>query len=218
MSNPRVDIVIVVPHPVRATVFEAAQRSLSALIQHTRQAGYVVAISEHYGAGVSCNRNSGVAIALQHKAKWIFFVDDDMVLPPDTILRLLARNVNVVSGLYVKRQQPFVPIAYNIEDGDFIPIADPPDDTLVQVDAVGGGCLLVDTTVFSQLPKPYFAVPPHGTYVMSEDIYFCQQLTSRGIKVHLDTGATCGHVGDYIYTVENCLADRDEHSAEVIGG
>ena len=210
MSDSRVDIVIVAPHPIRGTVFEAVHRSRSALVQHTQQAGYAVAISDRYGMSVSCNRNSGVAIALQRKTKWIFFVDDDMVLPPDAILRLLARHVDVVSGLYVKRQRPFVPIAYNIEDGSFIPIEEPLINELMQVDAVGGGCLLVNATVFGCLPKPYFAVPPHGDTVMSEDIYFCQQLTAHGIKVHLDTGVFCGHVGDYVYTVENCLPLQEE--------
>ncbi len=45
--------------------------------------------------------------------KWLFLVNDDHMYPIDTIPRLLDHNVDVVSGLYFGRIQPFEPIMFD---------------------------------------------------------------------------------------------------------
>ena len=58
-------------------------------------------------------RNTLVQRALDSKSEWIFFVDDDQALRPDTLMRLLAHDQPIVSGLYLNRNRPFFPIAFS---------------------------------------------------------------------------------------------------------
>src|SRR2546429_120520 len=68
------------------------------------------------GGSVAENRNGLTALALEMGAEWIWYVDDDQIFAPDTLPRLLAHDLDVVSGLYVSREFPFKPQAYGTED------------------------------------------------------------------------------------------------------
>ena len=214
---PPVDVAIVIAHPGRSIGYESALRSLTSLIHTTRAAGHIVATCDHYGALVAKNRNRGAVAALDAKAKWLLFLDDDMVLPPDTILRLMAHDVDAVAGMAVSRQPPFITCFFTMEGTKHKSILEWPENTLMQIDAVGAACLLVRATVFEKLTKPFFAEPPLGDDVMGEDMYFCLQLRDKGVKIHLDTSLSVGHVGDYIYTIDDFFAYREAHP-EIKGG
>lgn len=49
----------------------------------------------------------------QKELEWLFLMNDDNLVPPSAIIQLLNRNVDVVSGLYFGRLQPFEPILFD---------------------------------------------------------------------------------------------------------
>ena len=51
-------------------------------------------------------------------AEWIFFADDDQVFEKDTLTKLLARDVDIVSGWYLMKSPPFPPLIYEERIGD----------------------------------------------------------------------------------------------------
>jgi hypothetical protein len=75
-----------------------------------------------------------------------------------------------------------------------------PPDSLVEVDFVGAGCLLIHRRVLEQLPKPWFEWEigkevEKGRGALSEDFSFCLRAKRARFKVHLDTSVRCEHVG-----------------------
>jgi len=106
---------------------------------------------------VSLARHKLVEMALEHDADVVWFVDSDVLLPPNASILVdhIEAGVPVVSGLYVQRHPPFIPQAYFVaatEVGihNYMPMIDVPSEP-TYVDAVGAGCLLVRTDVFRTL-------------------------------------------------------------------
>lgn len=121
---------------------------------------------------------------------WLLFLDDDSVFAKDLLTRLLARDVDLVGGLYLRRDRPFSPIAYGerLVDGRFVPLdltAHGKGD-LVPVVAVGTGAMLVRRRVFEELPDPWFRRAD-----LTEDLLFC---LDSPYQPYVDLGARVGHM------------------------
>jgi len=149
-------------------------------------------------------RNVGAQKVLEMGFEYLFFLDSDVIPPRDAIFRLLAHKKPVISGLYCRRSPPAsVPVM--IRNGQWITQYQP--GTLVEVDLVGAGCLLVHRSVLEQLPplrpgKNWFdwRVDMQGIFppgdCLSEDFTFCKQVREQlGLKVLVDTSIVCKHVG-----------------------
>jgi hypothetical protein len=147
-------------------------------------------------------RNSGCQKLLEVGWDYIMMLDDDMILPNDAILRLMAHRQPIVSGLYYRRNQPICPVMLrNSPDGgsrQWITEFKVPD--LMEVDYVGSGCMLIHRSVLLTVPQPWFEwkvdrmdLPEKER--MSEDFSFCQNARNKGIKVLVDTSVQCIHCG-----------------------
>ena len=155
-------------------------------------------VSHSVGLYVNENRNQLSEHALELGAEWIWYVDDDHCFHHDTLTRLLAHDVDIVSGLYCRRVAPFHPVIYMEEapDGDVVKYAlQNQHSGLQQVVATGAGCLLVKTKVLEALGAPYwrFSQRPDGTMV-GEDIDFCVRARAAGFTVWCDMDAPIGHL------------------------
>ncbi len=165
----------------------------------------------------SVARNQIVESAIEKGAKWVFFADSDQTFHPDTLIRLLNHDVDIVGGLYFQRVAPFDPIAYDvIDDGaeqyrpisqeviDFMRrysvsltgkaakvVAPFQRDHLRKVGGIGTGCLLIKASVFKAMLKPWFQYSSIGG---SEDLYFCRQARRLGYDIYVDLGVQCGHM------------------------
>ena len=156
-------------------------------------------------------RNSAVQQLLSSPFQWLFSLDSDIMCPPDTILRLLSRNLPIVSAMYSRRSPPHsVPVM--IKNGSWVTNFIP--GSLVEVDWVGAGALLVHRSVFERMPhqrpgSPWFdwrvnlkgtGVVPEDT-CLSEDFTFCQHAKrTLGISTYVDTSIECRHCGYSEYT------------------
>lgn len=95
-------------------------------------------------------RNVIAAQALQGGFESVFYLDSDVIPPRDAILRLLRHRLPVVSGLYCRRSPPQgVPVMQKPLGRwvtNFVP------GTMVDVDVVGSGCLLIHRSVLEKCP------------------------------------------------------------------
>jgi len=143
-------------------------------------------------------RNMLVKRSLEDGAEWIFFIDDDHVFPGDLLMRLLAHEQPIVGSLYLRRNQPFSPVAFShqSEDGLYqsIDLTELPNEGLLKVRAVGAAGLLIRSEVFRAIEEPWFAYGRFRNWDASEDIIFCEQAQEAGFEVFVDLGAQLGHM------------------------
>lgn len=148
------------------------------------------------------NRELILAEAVNVKADYCFMVDDDMVFPPDIFERLYRHQVDVVAALAFTRNPPHLPVLYQQHEGWDPLLRKPfsrlewirnyPKNKLVEVDAVGFGCVLIDMKVVRALTPPY-CMCSSGT---GEDIFFCVQAKQAGFRVFSDTSTVIGHLSN----------------------
>lgn len=145
-------------------------------------------------------RNQLVKRMIRNESEWIFMLDDDVCPPHSVINDLLFHKREIVSGLYWKRYGTIVPTAYQDGGQSIHPISSIPKNTLLEIDFVGAGCLLIHRNVFADIPAPWFEwkmdredLPLHER--VGEDFDFCRKARKAGYKIHLDTAVQCRHVG-----------------------
>lgn len=125
---------------------------------------------------------------------YVFIVEDDSMFAPDTVVRLLQHDKDVVAGLCVSRQPPFMPYIYETDGTDIRPRALKEDDKgLIKVAATGMGGILIKMSVFDKLTKPYFRTFYEGEVEWGQDVLFAKSLVAAGIKVFCDTDVTIWH-------------------------
>lgn len=87
--------------------------------------------------------------ALDNGFDYAFHLDSDVIPPPDAIYRLMSHNLPIVSGVYHRRSRPHGwPVM--LKGGGWI--TQYPPNTLMEVDLVGAGCLLLRRDFLEQLP------------------------------------------------------------------
>lgn len=156
---------------------------------------------------------------LKHEADYILFLDADMRFPPDALIRLFNHNVPIVGINYAKRGFPseFVAlkrVGIGVE-GERLRTTE--DSTgLEDVEAVGGGCLLIRTDVLADLPDPIEQPWFQNEYLgngqwMGEDVYFCRLLREAGHRIFVDHDLSkdCSHIGQYEYDFSAPLASEE---------
>jgi len=150
-------------------------------------------------------RNIAAMKSLEYGASHIFFIDSDVIPPPDAVMRLLAHKKPVISGVYCRRSPPEgVPVMMK-PLGQWV--TQYPANAVIEVDVVGSGCLLIERSVLETLPpqrpgKHWFdwrvdmqGVLPVGQ-CLSEDFTFCMAVREKlGIPILVDTSIQCKHVG-----------------------
>ena len=132
----------------------------------------------------------------------LFFLDSDVKLPPDGLVRLYYHNMPVVAAIYgSKHQTPGVWVEGQEADkkARYTPV-DPNSLNSVNLFThdkivIGMGSCLIDMKVFDRLEKPYFkwtqGIEDNG---ISEDFYFCEKLREKDIPIFVDTSIRCGHL------------------------
>jgi glycosyltransferase involved in cell wall biosynthesis len=101
------------------------------------------------GQPIDISRNIAVSKALQLNAKYLLFIDSDVVVFPDSLEQLLMARRPIVSGIYRSRGPPHSIVA-NLADH---PVTDQQvnDNPLMAVDDVGMGFILIDIRVLRNL-------------------------------------------------------------------
>ncbi len=156
------------------------------------------------GKQIDQARNEIVNFALQQNADYVFFLDDDVLPPPNALLRLWTHQKDVINGVYWSKSPNPVPLIFRGHMNS--PYLDWHVGELIKIDAAGCGCTLIHTKVFKKIEPPWFSLnysiltpkeiqerdyPDIGT---TEDLYFYRKVKDAGFEVWCDTAIQCGHV------------------------
>lgn len=139
-------------------------------------------------------------------AEYMLWLDSDIVFPSTTALRLMSHNEDIVACNYIRRSKPYQGVAYpKIWDWQN-PLPFEPSNTLVPVEGVGMGCMLMKTKILDKMPLPWFEF--HYTQeshdYLGEDMIFCQKMAQAGYQVKIDTllSMELHHLGTFAFNVD----------------
>jgi GT2 family glycosyltransferase len=148
-----------------------------------------------HGQSPAKSRNLIVEEAIKNNCTHIFFVDDDIILPQDTLMKLLVHDKDIVSGLYLLRSFPHRPAlfdeAYESGKCKFIFLDD--HKGLVKGVNCGLGCVLISMKVFEALEKPYVRLGEIEQDGWCDDVGFFNRCRQAGFDIYCDLDAAVGH-------------------------
>lgn len=204
------------------------------------------------------SRNWLIAELIKSQKPWthVLFMDDDMVPPPDALVKMLAHKKDIVAALCTRRVDPPIP---NIrlflpETGEYREMWTWTEG-LQEVGAAGTGMMLISKNALEQVAEAWFQCSYEkefygmteeavlkmkesrlaffdkqanaywfrflpcmdGTYEMGEDVSFCFMASRYGkLPIYCDTTVQPGHVGDYVYSIQDFLPYRQACIAQAI--
>lgn len=152
------------------------------------------AISYHSSA-----RNGLVSTML---GEWLLMLDTDHQFEPDIVARLLKvmqnnPDVDVLSGLYLHRSAPHMPVVYQWSDVGLVRVADwmkHESMYLLPVGSVGAGCMLIKRKALKKVMdhfqcEPFDIIHPYG-----EDHSFMKRCFELEMGLFVAPMIQCYHV------------------------
>lgn len=170
--------------------------------------GYQTTFQYFYGYNIDQVRNL-IADWTVKGYDYLFSVDSDISFAPDTLVKLLAHDKPVVSGLYIQRKpgQHILELYEHNDRGGVsnIPYGKIKGRGLVEIASCGFGCVLVKSRVLKDVGYPqfkYHSALDHN-HTVSEDVDFCRKALGKGFKIYADTTIQCQHTGSFTFAVDN---------------
>lgn len=202
------------------------QKFAESLVNVTRTAPADTDICWKPSSLIYDSRNLLALTAIENGYDRIMWFDSDMTFPPDTLHRLLTvmdHGYDVVSGMYVRRKPPVIPVIYKRIDAPApgeTDIANCVEDyldykpgTIFRIDGCGLGCALMKTSLVKRVWETYG--PPFSPLAWTgEDLSFCYRAKQLGAKMVCDSSVRCGHIGSVLYTDEIFLKQRGDAIAK----
>lgn len=140
-------------------------------------------------------------------ADWILWIDDDMYPPANLLENLWAATPmgDIVTGFYWRKGNKFESTVGRFPVTGGVNWIDPWDMKLPyeEVHAIGFGCVLMRRRVIDHIAMENNDLPFLTKPGQTEDVYFCHAARRLGYKVIAARDVHCGHVGDYVYTIED---------------
>lgn len=155
-----------------------------------------------WNAGLNPAANfNGCIRRMPAQSEWAWIMGDDHILPPDCLMKLLDRGVDVVVPLCVRRQPPFIPVLFKEQQpdsplGQFPPFkwGEIPSTGLHEAFVVGSAGMLIRRRVLEALADPWFEIGQMATDRGDEDTHFCLKVREAGFKIHFDADVMIGHM------------------------
>ena len=145
-----------------------------------------------YGSDIVFGYNQALA---KRQGEWVWIMADDHVFAPDLLMRLLDREVDVVSPVVTNRKPPFCIFAFR--DGerpmDIVPIDQLPTSGLHVFDGCSGAGLLIREHVLQAVGVPFYEAGHINRDQLTEDTYLMQKIRRAGFKIHIDFDLKMGH-------------------------
>lgn len=157
-------------------------------------------LSSH-GQSPAAGRNVAIKYALENDFTHILFIDDDTAFASDSLMKLLARDVDIVTGLYLMRNYPHRPIIFDValDSGECAWHYLKSGETgLVPIVATGLGFCLIKTSVFSKLEAPYIRLGQCDPENWCDDIDFFNRCRKSGVELFCDLDVHIGHIASMI--------------------
>jgi len=170
--------------------------------------GYELDFQYFYGYQIDQIRNLIADWAKRYD--YLLSVDSDIVLPNDALVKMLAADKPIISGLYIQR----IPNTHTLEvymdnNGGCvnIPYALIENRGVVEIAACGMGCALIKSEVFRTIEYPHYLYTSalNHANTVSEDVYFCMKAGLAGFSVWADASIKCDHVGSTVFSVDSTI-------------
>ena len=169
------------------------------------------------------SRNMICLTAIEKGYDRVMWFDSDMMFTPATMMMLHAVldddegavRKHMATGLYFKRKPPHTPVIFQTLDE---PVQDAsgklvgrvkeydlnyPRDTVFTVAGCGMGCCMTSVKLLKDVWDKFG--PAFSPYPWAgEDISFCHRVNQLGYQIWCDSRVSCGHIGTFVYTEENC--------------
>jgi hypothetical protein len=175
--------------------------------------GVQISIANLEGSMISKQRNDLVKMAIENNFDYMMWVDTDMIMPPNALLRLLGHNKDVVGATYNKRVPPYETLGKlkGPQPADLL------QGGLFEADLMPGGFMLVKTEVYKKMGWPYYwetyqwsgndGVESLKTYL--RDNYF--ELPPEEVLASLDAAAP---LGEWLNKMATTYGHRWEYYSE----
>ena len=191
--------------PCRDMMHSAFSFDLCKLLEYNALVGIETTIHFHVGTLIVNQREQLVQMAVDAGSTHILWLDSDMMFPADTAHQLLKHGKPIVAANYVTRQYPHRTVAYTDQNDWSSNLINSDDQNdLIQVAAVGMGCMLTEVAVFKSLNKPYFKTTWSEQLQdhVGEDFNLCYDLTAKGHKILIDNTLSLKiqHLGTFAFS------------------
>lgn len=163
---------------------------------------YVLVVDYITGYGIELARNQAAQQAIDENYDYLFFIDSDIILPTDTLTKLLSCDSDIITGWYMSSfmdnrisiakfdTERLFYEAYKLHEQQENII-----NNIAEVDGCGFGCILIKTEVFKNMEYPFFKYVEYGNnQYLSEDLYCCGKMKDAGYKIKCDVTLKVGHV------------------------
>jgi hypothetical protein len=174
------------------------------------------------GNFVAAQREMIARDAIARGSDMLLMVDDDIVVPPDALLRLTAAleadpRAAVAGALYYSRDSARPMAVARWVSSDTTSAAIPPfaADAVASVDGIGFGCVLIRVAALHDLTTPYFAAHVYideatrSARQCDEDYLLCERFRGAGWRVLLHAGVRAGHYDRGTDTTAPTAAEPD---------
>lgn len=164
--------------------------------------GYETTFQYFYGYRVDQVRNL-ICDWVVRGYDYLFAIDHDVTFVPDTLKKMLAHDVDLVSGVYRQRLEPQAIEIYDLNQ-QRMTIEQIHGKPIVEIGGCGFGCVLVKKQVIAGIGYPQFEYHPaldHGNTI-SEDTDFCRKAMNKGFQLWCDPTILCGHIGTTTMNVQ----------------
>lgn len=142
-------------------------------------------------------RQMAMEHAISEGFSHVLFLDDDMMFGADLFEDLMS-NAPIVAANYSNKSPQRNPQSHGL-DGQ--PLSSVGKTGLEEAGWVGFGAILIDLSIMSNVPKPWFEMRwlPERDSFIGEDYFFCAQVRNAGHKVYINHDVKVSHIGDYPY-------------------
>jgi hypothetical protein len=162
IKNPQdVDLLIAIPHTGLVRMDWAFS------LKHLDMPpGVMFATMGLQGQPIHLARNQFITSALQRNAEHIFFLDADVEMPHDGLVKLYETKRPIIAGVYSQRSPPYA-LSANIQRRALTPeILEKYPNAVLDVHEIGMGCALINMRVIKRIAArqelQWYCMKPHG--------------------------------------------------------
>lgn len=157
------------------------------------------------GVLVAHNINTAFQVVMDNPAlEWAWLMGDDHTFPPDILIKLLDRDVDVIVPLCLNRAPPFDPTIIEFKDGQgrLKHVEELPMEgglyKLQEGEVCGDAGLLVRRHVLEAIGAPWHKLKKSGGH-NAEDREFIERVKAAGFDVYVDLDNPIGHIAPVEY-------------------
>lgn len=167
---------------------------------------------------VSKNMNNMCEKTLQGGYEWLFILGDDHVFKPDTLMRLLCEDKDIIVPYNLQRGAPYAPVINGSEKERYARL----DASVVEgksgvIDLNGRTCgnagMLIKRKVLAEIGGDWHRPECRKSHLSGPDIWFCKRAIECGFKIWLALNIPMGHL--MVNAVWPVIDENNHHSISI---